>query len=420
MQEAQDKDVTDDSRRSTSLNDAILRALQPLRAPFAGAARRLGPRWTNGLLLLFWGAPLWTGVLGRLVKRTALFQDYQEVACAAQRRLQHLTLYGDTKCAGLHAAPYVYPPWVADAFAAPLSVLGLGGLTVVYVIAFVAATAALLWFALWRPLKGRDFPFRVAFLGFIAGGPVAFGNISVLVHASVYAAALFAGADSLLFALTVTIVSLIKPLYLLLFALTAFSPAGLRRKALIIGAGAVLPLAAMLVTSPDIALWRETVVKMMSGPDRGGGFTNMMDILGVASLYAQAPLYALYAGTLLVSGLVLAEFGQLSRDQRVWLGGAIGVLMFPRIMCYDVLVLGPGVIAALAARAEGAPQDAGRFGWLALASCFICYFSTIFGGLVHAWRELSYLGLVAVLAVAAFDVARQRFPRLAQPAGRGA
>jgi len=370
---------------------------------------RLGPRWTAVVLVLFWGAPLWTGVLGRLVKRTALFQDYQEVACAAERRLQHLTLYGDTSCPGLHAAPYVYPPWVADAFAIPMALVGRIGLTLIYVPAFVGATAALLWFALGRPTPGRGFGFRTAFLGLIAGGPVAFGNISVLVHASVYAAALLAGADSLVFAATVAVVSLIKPLYLLLFTLTAFSPATLRRKAAVIALGAAPALASMLLTGPDVMLWRETVARMMSGPDRGGGFTNVMDILGIGSLAMQAPLYVLYAGVLFVSGVVLAEFGNLSRDQRVWLGGAIGVLMFPRIMCYDVLVLGPGVIAALSARATGAVRDAGRFDRLALASCGICFFSTIFGGKVHAARELAYLGLAAVFALAALDVARTRY-----------
>ena len=273
----------------------------------------------------------------------------------------------------------------------------------------VAAVAALIWFALGYPLKTRTFNYRVAFLGFIAGGPVAFGNISVLVHASVYGAALVAGADSLLFAAVVSLVSLIKPLYLLLFTLTLFSPGSLKRKALVIAAGAVLPLASMLVTSPDILAWRETVVTMMSGPDRGGGFTNMMQIIGVTSLFGQAPLYALYGGTLLVSGVALAEFGQLDREQRIWLGGAIGVLMFPRIMCYDVLTLGPGVIAALAARPTGLSRDAGRYGGLALACCGLCFLSTLLGGLAHAWRELSYLGLVGVFALCAWNTVRGRF-----------
>ena len=389
------------------------RTFAPVAHVFGGALaaieRRLGPMGTRVALLLFWGAPLWTGVVGRLVKHSTVFQDYQEIACAAERRLHHLPLYGETTCAGVVAAPYVYPPWVADAFAGPMALLGRGGLMAVYLALFVAAVAALIWFALGYPLKTRTFNYRVAFLGFIAGGPVAFGNISVLVHASVYGAALVAGADSLLFAAVVSVVSLIKPLYLLLFTLTLFSPGSLRRKALVIAAGAVLPLASMLVTSPDILAWRETVVTMMSGPDRGGGVTNMMQIIGVTSLFGQAPLYALYGGTLLVSGVALAEFGQLDREQRIWLGGAIGVLMFPRIMCYDVLTLGPGVIAALAARPTGLSRDAGRYGGLALACCGLCFLSTLLGGLAHAWRELSYLGLVGVFALCAWNTVRGRF-----------
>jgi hypothetical protein len=382
------------------------------------AERRLGPTGTRVALVLFWGAPLWTGVIGRLVKHSTVFQDYHEIACAAERRLQHVPLYGDAKCAGVVAAPYVYPPWIADVFAPPMALLGRGGLMAIYLTVFVAAVAALIWFALGYPMKARSFSFRVAFLGFIAGGPVAFGNISILVHAGVYAVALAAGADSLLFAATVSLVSLIKPLYLLLFALTVFSPGSLRRKVLLIGAGAVLPLASTMIASPDVLAWRETVMTMMSGRDRGGGFTNVMEIIGVTSLYGQAPLYALYGGILLVSGTVLSAFGNLDREQRVWLGGAIGVLMFPRIMCYDVLALGPGVIAALAAQASSTARDAGRFGGLAMASCAVCFISTIFGGIAHHWRELAYLGLVAVFALCAVDVARGRFVTEGHPEGR--
>ena len=417
MQTRHTTDVTDASRPQAPILRILSSARRSLRGGLDAAERRLGPTGTGVALLLFWGAPLWTGVVGRLVKHSTVFQDYQEIACAAERRLQHLPLYGDTKCIGVVAAPYVYPPWVADVFAAPMALLGRGGLMAGYLAVFVAAVAALIWFALGYPLKTRTFSFRVAFLGFIAGGPVAFGNISILVHAGIYAVALAIGADSLLFAAAVSVASLIKPLYLLLFALTVFSPGSLRRKAVVIAAGAVLPLASMLITSPDVLAWRETVVRMMSGRDRGGGFTHMMEMLGVSSLYGQGALYALYGGTLLASGVVLSEFGNLDREQRVWLGGAIGVLMFPRIMCYDVLALGPGVIAALAARATGLPRDAGRFGGLALASCGLCLLSTLLGGIAHAWRELSYLGLVAVFALCAWDVSQGRLAPRARAVG---
>lgn len=366
----------------------------------------VGLRAIQIFLLIFWSAPLWTGFFGRLLKRAALFQDYEEIACAAERRLQHLTLYGDTKCPGVHSAPFVYPPWVADAFAAPLSWLGRDGLLIVYAAIFVAALATLLWFALWRPLSEARFSFRVAFLGMVAGGPIAFGNISVLVHAGVYVAALAAGADSLVFALTVSLVSLIKPLYLLFFTFTAFSPASLRRKAMIIALGAAAPLATLFVTSPDVVLWRETVASMMSGSDRGGGFVNWMYTIGVRTVAGEACLYALYGAALFFAGYILSEFGQLTNAQRVWLGGAVTVLLFPRIMSYDVLALGPGIIAALAAKTSTPRPIFSRFGWLAMLSCGVCFTSTIFGGAIHGWREFSYLGLVAVIVLSAAEVAK--------------
>ncbi len=349
---------------------------------------------------------------GRLLKHAVLFQDFGEIACAAQRHLAHQTLYGPSAiCPSINAAPYVYPPWVADAVSIPLRWAGHQGLSLGYLALFLVSAAALLWFACGLPIRGVKFIPRIAFMGFVAGGPLAFGNIAIVLHASICAAALYFGADSVGLAIFIGLAALAKPQFLLLLAIPLLSRAKLARKLILVAAVIAAVGAVYLAPWNGMDAWRHTVGEMMAGRDRGGGFVSLMAMVGVHDTRVLGIAYIALAAALLGSAWCFARWSRLEGSHRLWLGYTVGVLMFPRLMCYDVLVLGPGIMAALS-RLSQVDEIAGiRLNLLAFCCCCLCLVSTLAGGVLHIGRDLSYLGLWAlVILLAIFSTSLRTGP----------
>jgi len=355
---------------------------------------------SDAIWLLLWSAPMWTGIIGRIGRPNAFFDDYGAMACAGERVLQHRPLYeANAQCTGFHASAYVYPPWIADGFAWLIAALGGPGVFWIYLAAFVASTVFLLWAAVIRRLSFASFRERVPFMGFVSGNPPAHGNIALIVYASVIATGLTLGADTLPFAALICVVALIKPIYLTLLAMTAYAPGPRWRRGALIAAAAIVPVALSLSGGPRMQEWRAFTLNVV-GHWPGGGLLEWLADLGITQQQPVEAIYLVYAAILFFGGLIVAETGRLDREARLWLGAVVGVLLIPRLSAYDLLALGPGLLAAQAAVGGVAPR-VGHYlsiNWR-LASA-IAFAAAIFGGLVKFGHILSLLMLIGGLVTA--------------------
>ena len=364
--------------------------------------------------LVLWSAPMWTGLVGRIGHKNAFFDDYGAMACAGERVLEHRALYvAGAQCPGFHASAYVYPPWIADGFAWLIGAIGLSEVFWIYLAAFGASTVFLLWAAVIRRLSFARFRERVPFMGFVSGNPPAHGNVALIVYASVIGAGLALGADALPFVALVAIAALIKPIYLTLLAMTAYAPAPRWRRAVLIAAASALPVALALFGGPRVQEWRVSTLNVV-GHWPGGGLLEWLADLGLTQASTIVPIYLAYAAALFVGGLVIAETGRMGREARLWLGAVVGVLLIPRLSAYDLLALGPGLLAAQAAVAIAAPKAAR---WLSInwrLACAVAFAAAIFGGVLKFGHILSLLMVIGGLIASAIVLWRHRRDNLAE------
>jgi len=363
---------------------------------------------SDAIWLILWSAPMWTGMVGRIGRANAFFDDFGAMACAGERELAHRTLYeANAQCPGYHSSAYVYPPWVADAFAATIHAIGRPAVFWLYLAAFGASTVFLLWAAVIRRLPFAGFRERVPFMGFVTGNPPAHGNIALIVYACVIAVGLALGADAIPFVVLVSVAALVKPIYLTLLAMTAYAPVPRWRRAALILLAAAAPVAMTLFGGPRVMAWRAFTLDVV-GHWPGGGFLEWLADLGLTRPLVVGPLYLIYAGILFLAGLVIAETGRLGREGRLWLGATVGVLLIPRLSAYDLLALGPGALAAQAAVAAVAPRVARALSINWRVASAVAFIAAIAGGLVKFGHILSLLMLIAGLVVAAVALWRRR------------
>ena len=377
------------------------------------APPNLGRRLTalirsDAVWLILWSAPMWTGIVGRIGRPNAFMDDYGAMACAGERAMAGQPLYlTNAQCPGFHSSSYVYPPWVARTFGWLIGHAGLSPLFWAYSAIFVVAIVWLLWAAILRPLSFASVRDRIPFMGFVSGNPPAHGNIAIIVYAGVIGTGLAVGADSLPFAALVTGAAMIKPIYLTLLAMTAYAPGPIWRRAVLIVAAAVAPIAMSVLGGPDIQAWRTFTLDVVSHWP-GGGFLEWLKNVGLTQTQIVGPLYLLYAGVLFVSGFIVVEAGKLSRQARLWLGAVVGVLMIPRLSAYDLLALGPGLLAAQAAVATVAPKAAGYLSINWRVASGVAFAAAIFGGVVKFGHILSLWMLIAGLVASAIVLWRNR------------
>jgi hypothetical protein len=379
------------------------------------ARLRAGPLW-----LILWSIPLWAAVGPRLLRhKTPWLVDFKSVVCAAGSWDSHRAIYSaSASCGGVHDSQFVYPPWVAAVVGYPVGWLGEGAVLAAYAGLFLAVLLLLFWLVFWRPMNGIDRPARTPFLGFTSGNLVFVGNIAVVMQAGIVAAALFLGAESIACTAAIVLAGLVKPIYLTFLAVPAFSSASWRRRIglVVVGAGVVAGLC--LSHLPLVPEWRAFVLQVAVDPHPGGGLLGWLGQLGVTAHPVLGVVYLVYAALLFGAGLAIVETGRLNAAQRVWLALTIGVLLLPRIMAYDLLLIGPGLLVASQAASRVSRRVGERASALWLAACGIYLVSSLLGGVFQIGHSIA-LVLVAggVVWLGGFMLANMRrsAPDLAAP-----
>ena len=323
--------------------------------------------WLKWLLLLF-ALPPALGLIGRLIKGGWWLNDFDAVACGAWRLAHTLPLYATgLACPGGRPAPYVYLPPLAQMLAPLAQSPTVSGLRLVYGLAYAVIVAWLLFTLYGKSRLGRFSP--VPLLVMVTGSSISCGNLAAPCHALVLAAALLRKRRSIWLIAAILAAAVVKPIflcYLLIFVLED-APIRVRAQRFLAAVALAAGLGAILYWRDAEALvqWRSSLDHVVFGWQTGVGFLDAVAHLGLrADQPVTQALWIAFAALLTLAGIAFAELRRLDSRARLMLAVALAQLCNPRLMDYDLIMLGPGV--ALIARA--ASPDLRRPLWLALVS----------------------------------------------------
>lgn len=327
---------------------------------------------------LWWGllcaVPVLSGLIGRGLRGTPGFEDFDAVTCAGITLLKGGDPYSLTPaCAGLKSAVFVYAPPVLEGTAAIMRVIGPNGFRLLFGGLWLIALVILTAYALKYALPKVDMRLKLPMLALFTGGCIACGNIAILLHGVVLLGALFLPRRVLPFLIAVTLTSFVKPVMLTYLIVLAYMVRPLYWRAGWIAAGIIAGLGLSLwVLQADFPLserWKATLDHIVLTNQTGISYFGWLSRLGVPST---SPLSLLLLPLVMiglaVAGLAIVELGQLKTHARLVVGLGLAQLLNPRLMDYDLLLMVPyaALLAQLVARQGGHWPLLSRMGLIAI------------------------------------------------------
>ena len=329
------------------------------------------------------------------------FRNYEAVACAAQRWAQGAAMYATNQaCPGMRPSSYVYPPAAARAMAAVIEAMGQTGATALYGGLFWVAAGFLFWSAAFASTSPGTIRDRAPFLAMHSGAALFWGNIAILVHGAVAAVAVLLIDVPLALVVAIALSTMIKPVFLSYVVVLLYAVYAPIRRLAYVAIAAILGLAPtiwFMTTGGDaVRQWQSTMASFVLSRQPGNSFFGWVATLGGdPGTMGVMILYLLFAGLLIGAGLAIAETGRLRALERVWLGLTIANLLNPRLMPYDVLLLGPGMVVAVASVRDFSPRLARGLSGLLLGACLVVLVTTLLGG--RLGQKLGFLSFAATL-----------------------
>ena len=309
---------------------------------FGAWVDELPPRLITALFLL----PFAFAALHQLLWPKPWFTDFYAAACAGDALLHQMPIYPPKPACPAFGTAFVYTPIVAEISAWFQRLLGFQGETTLYAAVYVGALLGVLVLLFRVPGLRARAPFLA---GWTVSG-VRPGNLSVLLHAGILFTAWRFAAQPLLLLPPIALACVLKPTFAVYAALFLFTTGPWWRR-LATAAAALLPAAFYFIyfRASDPNLFTAfTVVTRLWGfrLAHGHGFLNLIAFAGLTNFYAIYSLYAVYAAALLLCGLKLAQTTACP-TQRLILGIATCILLYPRLMPYEQLTLplGMGLLA---------------------------------------------------------------------------
>lgn len=330
-------------------------------------ARSCAPGPPRQTWLLLFALPPVLGLAGRLIKGGWWLNDFDAVACAAWRGAHRLPLYAtDIACPGGHPSAFVYVPQIAWALAPLSHGATVTGLRFAYGLAYAALMGWLVFTLYGQGRLGRFSP--VALLVLVTGGALACGNLAAPCHALVLLAARLRRGRSIALMAAILVASFVKPVflcYVVIFILDD-APAAIRAQRVLAAVALAAALAGVLgVTGGDaLIVWRQSLEHVVLGQQQTGvGFLDAVAHLGLrANQLATQAIWGSFAVLLTLAAGALARARHLDGQERLMLAIAVAQLCNPRLMDYDLIMLGPGLMTI----ARSASPDLRRPLWLGL------------------------------------------------------
>lgn len=308
--------------------------------------------YTPRRLALVMLLPFLIGIVKEILKpaQWSWFQDFDAVSCAGVAVNTGQPIYaGGLVCPGASPTSFIYTPIVAHLAAAFEGRFGFSFFAALYGAAFcfvVAKVAAALL------ADDRYLAARAPFLAGLSASLLHSGNLSIIFHGIVLVARRRLAVWPLALALVVIFAGIAKPPFTVYAALLLFLDRPLwQRLALAAFAGAVPVLYVMHFRIAEPALfgqWLHLVSFYGLEAERGAGFLGLPWISSISWLPGLAMLYAVYAALMIGAGLALARLRLDSESDRLALGIAVCLLLYPRLRGYDLYTLPVGMGVAVA------------------------------------------------------------------------
>lgn len=338
------------------------------------AGQKARPAWQPYAIGFAFLLPVISGVVDRLTEPSRWFRDYNAVACGAEKWLLGLPIYDPTvTCEGIDAMPFVYHPWVAEAFAWPLSIVGQDTLRLAFIGVYIVALAALAWLIFGRK-SATPRTRRAWFAGFMSGSTIYWGNVAIILHALIGVIAIHLRKRPSLLVLAIAFAAIAKPIFLTFAVVFLVAPLPLWRR-LAYGAAAIIlgaaPTAHFVLTGGEmVQQWRDVLSYFVYVGKPGDAYLGWLNMVGLPGDTQVATLgYVAFAGLASLAGVIVAEALNMADDERAALGLSIAVLCIPRLMSHDMALLGLGFAAMLTAITV-AHAGAGKwFGRVLLGIC---------------------------------------------------
>jgi len=337
------------------------------------------PVWQPYAIAFLFFLPVISGVVDRLTEPSRWFRDYNAIACGAEKWLQGAPIYDpNLACEGIDPMPFVYHPWVAEAFAWPLSLLGQDGLRLAFAAVYIVALLALGWLIIGRK-SATPRTRRVWFAAFMTGSTVYWGNIAIILHALIGVVAIQLRKRPSVLVLAIALAAIAKPIFLTFAVVFLVAPLPLWRR-LAYGAAAIIlgaaPTAYFVLTGGEmVQQWRDLLAYFVYVGKPGDAYLGWLNMVGVAGDTQAATFgYLAFAGLASLAAIVIAEALNMADDERAALGLSIAVLCIPRLMSHDMALLGLGFAAMLTAITAA---NAGAGKWFGRALLGICIVALI-------------------------------------------
>ena len=300
--------------------------------------------WFFSLFFLF---PLIGNVVSRWAKSGWWLNDFDALICGAHYISTGQSPYSlHPVCEGLRPAVYVYAPQVAQFFIPFIDAFGLSGARMAYLLILLPAMGIMTWYMLFKAFPKSPFHFRLMSVAAINGSAACCGNISFILHALVVLGAINLKRSRWPFIIAVTLGAMVKPVFLTYLVVLLFENRPLVKRlfagmiAAAVGLGGVMLI--MLTSGTFGDAWHEALHTIVIEQQPGISFFALTSSLGfsMASPISLIGL-AIFTGVMIISGLILTEWGRLNDDERILLGMGFALMLNPRLQDYDMYFLGP-------------------------------------------------------------------------------
>ncbi|HEX7799807.1 MAG TPA: glycosyltransferase family 87 protein [Asticcacaulis sp.] len=377
-------------------------------------------RWRRVVFSLFFLFPIVGNLIARMNKHGWWLNDFDALICGADHIRRGLSPYDlHPVCAATRPAVYVYAPQVAQVFA-PMSAWGLETARLVWWIPSLIAMGYLLWYAVLTPVKDAPWRLRLMTLAAIVGSVYACGNIGLILHALVTAAAVLWLADKARpkrwpFVLMVILSALVKPVMLTYLVVLLFERRPLPHR---LGGAAVASLAGLAAIALEMlsagtfsAEWRRTLNVIVMTEQPGISYFGWLNWLGLPpGDHLALAVAALLMLTTLLAGWTLAE----SREDgmsRLAIGLGMAQLLNPRLMDYDMMALAPLMAIVIVASRPLGKRFFWAVSWAFTAILTVDVLTNIFEIKSFARSPVTlFIYWVMLLAVAARLLVTQKRP----------
>ena len=333
-----------------------------------------------GVAVLFL-LPFIVGTILRLLRPKHWFVDFEALSCGGQAVYAKLPLYvWDPSCPGMKPTIYVYTPAAAKLFALLQHLLGLTGEIVLY-----GGVFWIIVYSVFAALIRQDgrLQIRAPFLAGIPGNALSSGNASVVIHGLIFLRRGWLAARPALAVPLIAGATIVKPTFVVYLALFLFLNRPMRQRLLLLSGCAAIVAAYFLhfhyADPTDFAKWQALTGYFGLTNDRGDGFLALPAVSHLSTVPSIAACYALFAAMVLSSGLILAECCEDESD-KLLLGIATCLLLYPRLMGYDVFTLPFGLAVAVSCFQRLGRFEAQHLAWAVRAVCGVCGLLSLIGG----------------------------------------